>query len=310
MNLPAEKHHKPIYKGRFAPAPSGFLHFGSLVAAVGSFLDARSQKGKWLVRIEDVDDTQIVQNSAAQILKTLETLGFYWDETVIYQSARSDLYRSCITQLQLNGDVFPCACSNEEIALHHPKKALDGGFVYPKICRNGLKEGEVAKVWRLKVSDKDLTFTDRVRGAFKQNLAKEVGDIILVRADGVFAYQLASVIDDAAQGINAVVRGGDILNLTIQQIYLQQCLGLLTPTYAHLPVVVTKTGEKLSKQSRATPINAKEGSFLLAKALRFLGHDVPKEHEKLPVNEFWQWVILNWQMEKVPKARSIYPGFS
>lgn len=298
------------YRGRFAPSPTGPLHFGSLVAAVGSYLDARARGGEWLVRIEDVDGPRTVSGAADGVLRTLEGFGFEWDGEVLVQSSRLDLYHSALVRLQLDGCVYPCACSRSEIAAATHRQSVDCGLLYPGLCRNGLPEGRAARAWRLRVPDREFRFIDRVQGEHRQNLEREVGDFVLLRADGQYAYQLAVVVDDAAQGINSVVRGVDLLDSTARQIWLQQCLGLPTPTYAHLPVVVNAAGEKLSKQTRAAAIKPNAGSAALVSALRFLGHPVPDAMAKASLTEFWAWAIANWSMAKVPSVRAIFPGDS
>lgn len=296
------------YRGRFAPSPSGPLHFGSLVAAVGSYLDARAQGGRWLLRIEDVDELRTLPGAADGILRTLDGFGFEWDGVVEVQSRRLDLYHAALVRLQLDGDVFPCACSRSAIAAASNQRSVDGGLLYPGTCRAGLAEEQAARAWRLRVPDQELRFIDRVQGEARQNLAREVGDFVLLRADGQYAYQLAVVVDDAAQGVNAVVRGADLLDSTVRQIWLQQRLGLPTPTYAHLPVVVNAAGEKLSKQTQAAAVSVWGGSAVLASALKFLGHSVPTELHGAPVTEFWRWAIACWSMAQVPAVRGIFSG--
>ncbi len=298
------------YRGRFAPSPTGPLHFGSLVAAVGSYLDARSQGGEWRVRIEDVDGPRTVAGAADHILRTLEGFGFEWDGEVLVQSRRLDIYHAALSRLQLDGWVYPCACSRSDIAAATTQKSIDGGLRYPGTCRHGLLDGQAARAWRLRVPDRELAFTDRVQGASRQNVEREVGDVVLFRADGQYAYQLAVVVDDAAQGINAVVRGVDLLDSTARQLWLQQCLGLPSPSYAHLPVVVNAAGEKLSKQTRAPAVDCAQGSAALASACDFLGHPPPAALQGAPLGEFWQWAISAWSMARVPRVRAVFPGVS
>ena len=298
------------YRGRFAPSPTGPLHFGSLVAAVGSYLDARAQGGEWLLRIEDVDGPRTVPGAADGILHTLEGFGFEWDGEVLVQSRRLDLYHSALVQLQLDGWVYPCACSRSEIAAATRQLSVDGGLLYPGSCREGLPEGRAARAWRLRVPDREFCFVDRVQGETRQNLERDVGDFVLLRADGQYAYQLAVVFDDAAQGVNSVVRGVDLLDSTARQMWLQACLGLPTPSYAHLPVAVNAAGEKLSKQTRAAAVIPEAGTALLASVLRFLGHSVPDEMTKASLRDFWAWAIAAWSIEHVPSVRAIFPGDS
>jgi glutamyl-Q tRNA(Asp) synthetase len=296
------------YRGRFAPSPTGPLHFGSLVAALGSYLDARSQGGQWLLRIEDVDEARAIPGAADSILRTLDAFGFEWDGEVLVQSRRIDLYHAALVSLQLDGQVYPCACSRSEIAQASSRRSVDGALIYPGTCRAGLAEGRAARAWRLRVPDREFQFVDRVQGESRQNLASEVGDFVLLRADGQYAYQLAVVVDDADQGVNSVVRGVDLLASTARQIWLQQRLGRPTPTYAHLPVVVNSAGEKLSKQTRAAAVAASDGSAPLGQAMRFLGHPVPEQLNGAPNAEFWRWAIAAWSMARVPAVRAIFPG--
>ena len=308
MNPPDRQGVAAKHRGRFAPSPTGPLHFGSLVAAVGSYLDARAHGGEWLVRIEDVDGPRTVPGAADAILRTLDGFGFEWDGEVLVQSRRLDVYHAALVRLQLDGHVYPCACSRSEIAAATTHLSVDGGLLYPGFCRAGLPEGRAARAWRLRVPDREFVFLDRVQGEHRQNLEREVGDFVLLRADGQYAYQLAVVVDDAAQGVNSVVRGVDLLDSTARQIWLQQCLGVPMPTYAHLPVVVNESGEKLSKQTRAAAIDVAAGSTLLAQALGFLGHTAPVELRTAPVAEFWSWAIAAWSMAQVPAVRAIFPG--
>lgn len=299
---------RSTYRGRFAPSPTGPLHFGSLVAAVGSYLDARANRGEWLLRIEDIDTPRSVPGAADDILRALERLGFAWDGEVVTQSQRIDRYHAALVRLQLDGDVYPCVCTRQEVAALSTQPAIDGGQLYPGTCRHGLTEGRAARAWRMCVPDAVLDFHDGVQGTVRQNLAREVGDFILLRADGQFAYQLAVVVDDAAQGVNAVVRGVDLLASTPRQMWLQKRLGLPTPSYAHLPVVTNALGEKLSKQTKAKALDSADGSAVLADALSFLGHTVPHELRGAPVRDFWSWAIAAWSMTRVPAVQAIFPG--
>ena len=296
------------YRGRFAPSPTGPLHFGSLVAALGSYLDARAHDGQWLLRIEDIDAPRTMPGAADAILRTLEGFGFAWDGDVVVQSERIDRYHAALVRLQLDGDVYPCACSRREIAQASHVRSVDGGLVYPGTCRAGLAAGKAARAWRLRLPDQELRFVDRIQGEVRQNPLREVGDCVLLRADGQYAYQLAVVVDDAAQGVNAVVRGVDLLDSTARQIWLQRRLGVPTPSYAHLPVVVNCLGEKLSKQTLAPAVDAAHGSATLVRALRFLGQTPPAELARAPLAEFWRWAIAHWSMARVPALRAVFPG--
>ncbi len=294
-----------IYCGRFAPSPTGPLHFGSLVAAVGSYLDARAAGGRWLLRIEDVDTPRNVPGAAEDILATLTAFGFEWDGEVIWQSSRAGRYREVLDALRRSGDAYACGCSRREVADSRSALSIDGGLVYPGTCRNGLANGRQARAWRLRVPDREIAFVDRIQGEVGHNLERAVGDFVLLRADGLFAYQLAVVVDDADSGITDIVRGADLIDSTPRQIWLQRRLGVPTPRYAHLPVATNAAGEKLSKQTLAPAVPAGGGVPLLTTALRFLGQTVPPEVERLSLAEFWPWAIAHWQIASVPRQHGI-----
>ncbi|EGL53240.1 glutamyl- and glutaminyl-tRNA synthetase [Methylophaga aminisulfidivorans MP] len=287
------------YIGRYAPSPTGPLHFGSLVTAVASYLEAKTQSGKWLLRMEDLDKPREMPGAADEILRTLESYGFEWDGEVVYQSQRSDLYQSYLDQLIDKQRVYPCNCSRREIAdIAH---AGIEGPIYPGSCRHGLSSHRQQIAWRLRVDSDRLVFSDRVYGNFQHHLKNDFGDFILKRADGLFAYQLAVVVDDAEQGITHVVRGADLLNSTSRQIYLQQQLGVSTPSYTHIPLVKNAQGEKLSKQTAAPAIKDKEAAAQLINALCFLGLDVTALSSAMPVSTLWQWALPHWQLSGVQK---------
>jgi glutamyl-Q tRNA(Asp) synthetase len=262
------------YRGRFAPSPTGPLHMGSLVAALASFLDARAHRGAWLVRIEDVDGPRSVPGAAEDILATLARFGMHSDEPPVWQSRRDAAYEDAFARLTAAGFIYPCGCTRREIAdsLVHAH-ARHATLAYPGTCRNGLR-GRPARAWRLRVPDGEharIVFSDRWQGEQSQDLATEVGDFVLKRADGQWAYQLAVVVDDADSGITHVVRGEDLLDSTARQIYLQQGLGVPTPAYLHLPVVMSESGEKLSKQTGATALDRDAPLAALMAAARHLG---------------------------------------
>jgi glutamyl-Q tRNA(Asp) synthetase len=262
------------YVGRFAPSPTGPLHFGSLVAAVASWLDARAQGGEWLVRIEDVDEPRTVPGAADEILRALEAFGLSWDGPVVRQSERAGRYRAALESLASRGLVYRCRCSRREIA----DSALRGidAMIYPGTCRALGLGAETDGADRLRVPEGIVEFTDRVMGRVAQDVQREIGDFVLRRRDGLFAYQLAVVVDDADQGITDVVRGADLLLSTPRQIVLQRSLGLPRPRYLHVPVATTQAGEKLSKQTGAAPVDARHASGLLGEALAFLGQPAPE----------------------------------
>ncbi|MGJ5818056.1 tRNA glutamyl-Q(34) synthetase GluQRS [Paludibaculum fermentans] len=277
------------YRGRFAPSPTGPLHQGSLVAAVASYVDARRAGGLWLVRMEDVDEPRSVPGAADAILRALEAFGLAWDGPVVYQSQRKQLYQAALERLRDGGHVFPCACTRKEIVDSAVATAPSGEKPYPGTCRAGLPEGRAARAWRVRVPDEAVRFTDRRLGQQEQNLLREVGDFVLLRADGFFAYQLAVVVDDADQGITDVVRGEDLLASTPRQIYLQRLLGYPEPRYLHVPVVRNATGEKLSKQTGAAPVDASSPGMAMEEALRFLGLEPPPG---LSHADLLKWAIL------------------
>ncbi len=248
-----------VYRGRFAPSPTGPLHAGSLVAALASWLDARAHGGHWLVRIEDVDLPRCVAGADQHILQQLAQLGLLPDEAPLWQSSRNSAYQDALTRLQAANAVYPCACSRKEIeqacARAGLPKARNGELIYPGTCRTGL-HGRSARAWRLRTAGAaPVHWSDRALGAQQQDVGQEVGDFVLLRADGYFAYQLAVVVDDAAQGISQVVRGADLCDNTARQILLQQALGLATPGYLHTPLVLGANGEKLSKQNGAAALD-------------------------------------------------------
>ena len=290
------------YRGRFAPSPTGPLHFGSLVAALGSLLEARAHGGEWLVRMEDLDPPRVIPGAADAILRALEACGMEWDGPVALQSERSDAYHAALHRLRQAGRVYPCVCSRREIA----DSAVAGaeGPVYPGTCRQGVASSRTARAHRLDTRGAAVAFDDAIQGKIVCDLERECGDFVLYRADGVYAYQLAVVIDDAEQGITHVVRGADLLGSTPRQIYLQQLLGLAQPRYLHLPVAVDERGEKLSKQTFAAPVDPTRPLPALVAALIFLGQLPPRELTRATVRELWAWAEQNWKPERVPHVAS------
>lgn len=292
------------YRGRFAPSPTGPLHFGSLVAAVGSYLDARSQGGEWLVRIEDVDTPRCQPGMGDVILRSLDAFGFTWDREVIWQSRRGEAYAAALDELKRRGLAYACGCSRKEIADSATRPAVDGGLAYPGTCRHGLAPGRSARAWRLRVPDQRVGCVDRIQGEVGQHLAEDVGDFVLLRADGLFAYQLAVTVDDQFQQISDIVRGADLLDSTPRQLWLQRCLGAPTPRYAHLPVVANAAGEKLSKQTRAAAIDPAQAAPQLVAALRFLGQPAPDELARASLAEVWAWALAHWDFARIPRLRA------
>jgi len=268
------------YAGRFAPSPTGPLHFGSLVAAIGSWLDARAHGGHWHVRMEDVDEPRCVPGAADDILRTLERFELTWDGEVLVQSRRKDVYAEALERLKRHGRAFGCACSRKD--LH--------GERYNGACRNGTARGRPARAWRFRVPPEPVRFHDRRLGRFEERLEETCGDVVVLRADGYFAYQLAVVVDDAAQGITDVVRGADLLDSTARQIALHEALGQRPPHHLHLPLAVNEAGQKLSKQTRAEPLDVARAERLTHAALKFLGVAV----EPAPIGAMLQEAQMKW----------------
>ena len=291
------------YRGRFAPSPTGPLHFGSMVAAVGSFLQAKSRGGEWLVRMEDIDPPRVVPGAADDILRTLETFGLYWDGTVMYQSRRHGVYEAAMNMLERLDAIYPCACSRREIA-DSSVSGVDGP-VYPGTCRGGLTEGRAPRAWRVRVSGRAIEFVDAVQGRMVRDLAADFGDFVVRRADGFFAYQLAVVVDDAEQGISEVVRGADLIESTPRQMHLQNLLGLPTPDYLHLPVALSKQREKMSKQTLATAADIARPVPMLYQVLRFLGQDPPPMLADSNLDDFWRWAVAHWNVGRVPRVTGV-----
>jgi len=284
------------YRGRFAPSPTGSLHFGSLVAAVASYADALHHQGNWLIRMEDVDEGRTVKGSADDILRTLEALGFEWHEPVIFQSRRKARYADVLAWLAKQDLTYACRCSRREIAA----QATSGieGPVYPGTCRQVGVKDRTGKAIRLRTDTEEICFKDRIQGKHCQVLSRDIGDFIVRRADGYTAYQLAVVIDDADQHINHVVRGADLLLSTPRQIYLQKLLGLPHPAYAHVPLVVDRQGRKLSKQDQAHPVSATAALPGLLSAWHFLRQSPPPSGIG-SLADFWRWAASNWNINKL-----------
>jgi glutamyl-Q tRNA(Asp) synthetase len=281
-----------MYVGRFAPSPSGPLHFGSLVAAAASWLDARAARGRWLLRIEDLDAPRAQPGAADDILRTLERFGFTWDGPVLYQSLRGARYEAALQKLQAS--TYWCGCTRREIADSALGFAADGAQIYPRTCRTGLTAGKAPRALRLDVGRQAVSFVDRVQGPRQQDLAREVGDFVLYRADGQVAYQLAVVVDDAEQGVTDVVRGADLIDSTGRQIHLQRLLGYPQPRYLHVPVAVNASGEKLSKQTGARALDPSRRDELLPRVLAFLGQRATADLDE---------AVADWDPGRIPRTR-------
>lgn len=296
---------KANYRGRFAPSPTGPLHFGSLVAATGSFLQARQQDGRWFVRMEDLDPPREVPGAAAAILRTLEHYGLFWDGKVVYQSQRTDAYIAALQQLTQQGLVYPCGCSRKETETRAPAGRY--GPIYQGICRQGLAKDKQPRALRVLSHSKPVGFRDSLRGHFEQAIEAEIGDFVVRRADQLFAYQLAVVVDDAAQNITEVVRGADLLDNTPRQIHLQKLFGWPTPHYMHLPVALNRDGQKLSKQTGAAGVMQLRPQTILFEVLHFLNQNPADELIDCDLDSFWQWAIQHWQPDLIPTKDQAVP---
>ena len=266
------------------------MHFGSLIAAVASFLEARSHGGKWLIRIEDIDPPREVPGSAQHILTDLAMLGMHSDDEVLYQSSRMQAFEHATKRLIEQGDAYWCGCSRSE---------LPSSGIYPGTCRNGISPGKRARSVRIKTNGCSVNFLDRIQGDHSQDLEHEVGDFVIRRADGLPAYQLAVVLDDAFQSVTNVVRGADLLDSTPRQIHLQKRLGLTVPQYAHVPVALNQHGAKLSKRLKSDPVSRNTPQAVIHAALAFLGQEPPHDST---LEALWDWALEHWDIERVPKS--------
>jgi glutamyl-Q tRNA(Asp) synthetase len=283
------------YRGRFAPSPTGPLHFGSLVAAVASYLAARQAGGDWLVRMEDVDKQREVPGSAEHIIATLRAFGFEWTESIVRQSERVALYTDALTRLLASGAAYPCSCSRAEIAVAAGTAAIEGDELrYPGWCRDGVRAPSRPQAVRFRTPAGSLTFVDDIQGEVRIDAESQVGDFVIRRRDGFFAYQLAVVVDDAEQRITHVVRGADLLASTPRQISLQQALGLPILRYAHVPLATDAKGVKLSKSAGAAAIDLERPGAELWRVLDFLRQDPPPELRDGQVPAIWRWAFEHW----------------
>ncbi len=284
------------YVGRFAPTPSGDLHLGSLYTAAASYLDARAHGGLWLLRIEDVDAPRAVAGAEERIIATLQRFGFEWDGEILRQSRRTEHYRAAVQTLRDRGLTFECTCSRSQLEDEHS---------YPGTCRTLARPAAADTATRLRVEPELVSFCDDIQGAFRQNVAAAVGDLIIKRRDQVFAYLLAVVVDDAAQGVNHVVRGADLLDNTPRQIYLQRRLGFETPSYAHVPVLTEADDSKLAKSRRSVRADIAAPLTQLMSVFSLLGMKPPAELQSVPLRDAWQWAIANWRKKTVPNRLNL-----
>lgn len=307
MHEDDQSNSNPIKIGRFAPSPTGALHFGSLIAAVASYLCTRQHpESQWYLRIEDVDTERKQKGATSSIIQMLDNYGFAWDGEIIYQSKRSDYYQWALDSI--SEYVYPCSCTRKDL------QALSSGMIYgynyPGLCRKEQLNKKVKDPSvRVITNNNETCFKDECQAQiFCQDLETDIGDFILKRRGGLFAYQLAVVVDDHLQGINHIVRGADLFDNTPRQIYLQQILGYKTPDYLHFPVAVTNDGKKLSKQNHSPEItseNTKEKLLTLLKAMAFLGQNPPTISDFSNLDELWEWAFNHWDSNNIPKSMSI-----
>jgi len=291
------------YIGRFAPSPTGPLHMGSLIAAVASYCQARSNQGQWLLRIEDLDPPREIAGATDDIIRTLDHYGFEWDGEILLQSNRTDLYLQVLAELSDQRHIYPCTCSRSDIKKTAQITAV--GLRYAGTCKKGSRTRNKAHSLRLKTPDKIIGFTDHIQAWYQQNLNRDVGDFIVKRADGEIAYQLAVVVDDAEQNISEIVRGSDLLDSTPRQIYIQEILSFSHPDYAHIPVIVNTDNEKLSKQTMAKPVGKNEVQTNLHAALNYLNQQPPTELQYENIDALWSWAITHWDMNNVSSQLTI-----
>ena len=282
--------------GRFAPSPSGDLHFGSLVSALGSYLASKSRGGRWLIRVEDLDPPRELAGSAQRILQDLQILGLSADAEVLYQSRRQTAYQDAVNCLLKTGQAYHCGCS---------RKDLPASGTYPGTCRNGIAKGKKPRAIRFLIKPQLCRFDDLLQGTITETMSGDSGDFIIKRADGLFAYHLASVVDDHFQQVTQVVRGADLLDSTCKQICLQRALGFNTPEYMHLPVVLSADGKKLSKRKKSDPLRSMDPTDSVISALHFLGQQPPSD---LSLQQLLAWATKHWDESLIPHQPSIFPA--
>ena len=295
---------RTTYRGRFAPSPTGPLHKGSLIAALASYLEAKKHDGFWLVRMEDVDELRNVKGAADDILRSLDAFGFEWDENILYQTQRKEAYTEALQSLEQQQLIYPCTCSRKSLRAQAESGSIKTGklgYIYPGNCINNKFTNRKEEDYsiRIRTADTEYSFHDELLGDYLQNLKTDLGDFIIRRRDGLFAYQLAVVVDDAFQNISHVIRGADLLDSTPRQIFLQQCLDYPSLQYTHLPLILCDRGDKLSKQTGARGIGNVADVPLLVECMEFLGQEPPDELERDSLGNFWDWAIENWDISLV-----------
>jgi len=293
------------YRGRFAPTPSGPLHFGSIVAAVGSWLEARTRSGAWHLRIDDLDPPRVVPGADEAIRRCLTAFELHWDGPILRQGTRGSVYAAAFERLQRSGLVYPCACSRREIAAQGRMGAE--GPIYPGTCRKGMPAGASVRAWRMRTEGATVEFDDRVLGVQRRDLERDAGDFVLLRADGVWSFHLASTVDDAQMQMTDIVRGADLLESSARQVHVLRALGHPIPTFVHLPVALDAHGEKLSKQTQAPAVDASRAGETLYQALNFLGQDVPDTLRRAGAREVLAWAQVHWDLQRVGKTSGVPP---
>ncbi len=295
---------KQLYIGRFAPSPTGPLHYGSLIAAVASYLQAKKNGGQWLIRIEDIDPPREVAGSANNILHTLEHYRFEWYGSPLYQSSRNETYHEKLTKLKEKNLIYACSCSRKQIDQIAKESVL--GKRYPGSCRaKNLDINNVAYNLRLRTSDEFIEFHDAVYGKQSLNILNDIGDIIIYRKHKLPTYALAVSVDDAYENITEVVRGSDLLTFTSLQIFICKLLGSAIPKFLHIPIIIDEHGHKLSKQSNAEPLSINNCNVTLVKALLDLGQKPPHDLAAENLEDIWDWAIQHWDTVKIPKSKTL-----
>lgn len=291
------------YRGRFAPSPTGPLHFGSLVSALASFLEARAHEGRWLLRIDDLDQTRKIDGMDSRIMRSLDSFGFEWDGPVAYQSQNLEHYQEAMHRLQRAGQTYACQCTRSQLR----DRASVGieGPIYPDTCRGQDLPDAKHRAIRIKTNDRPVRFCDRLFGEQTQCIHREIGDFVIRRADGYFAYQLAVTVDDELAQITDVVRGADLLTSTARQIHLQQLLGINPPTYLHVPLATDDQGRKLSKGDQAHPVDDATPVAALLDAWQFLNQATSPGASELSLADFWRWAMDHWNPESMPANTNI-----